>query len=420
MKDYCLSVSLGRFPMLLPVFIISIICLGGVKAEDPEIDISAIKYTNDLENGETVILVGNGKDYGTIYNYHVYDDDDDQYRNDNDDDDCNEQYCLPENWYNISFDDSSWNSSAAPFGNDDLDGISPGTIWQSDEGTDPGVLNDNIVIRHYFNYDKEDEILSATLKVVHNNYYVAYLNGHLIRNCYYYNYHDDCYENDPEYWKTNGDNFLTYDGSVESGPNPDWLVDGENLLAILAYDHCCYQESPAQWIDVELVINVQSWKENPIVLGDDLVLGIDFFNNEENNVTDLNVILEIEGTEFANQTIEIETNKTFEWIVEWKPDKLGEINVTAKVLNESLTRFIHVGYYAYNFSVDDDYRVGNTSELLTYNITISNEGDVDDNYTFQLFGAFNEWDVEFVPNVISLAPGETGIVKLEVTPDNGT
>ena len=66
--------------MLLPVFIISIIFLGGVKAEDPEIDISAIKYTNDLENGETVILVGNGKDYGTIYNYHVYDDDDDQYR----------------------------------------------------------------------------------------------------------------------------------------------------------------------------------------------------------------------------------------------------------------------------------------------------------------------------------------------------
>ena len=408
--------------MLLPIFIISLICLGGVKAEDPEIDISAIKYTNDLENGETVILVGNGKDYGTIYNYHVYDDDDDQYRNDGDDDDCDVQYCLPENWYNVSFDDSSWNSSAAPFGNDDLDGVSPGTIWQSGDGTDPGVLNDNIVIRHYFNYDKKDEILSATLKVVHNNYYVAYLNGQLIRNCYYYNYHDDCYENDPEYWKTNGDNFLTYDGSSESGPNPDWLVDGENLLAILAYDHCCYQESPAQWIDVELVINVQSWKENPIVLGDDLVLGIDFFNNEESNVTDLNVTLEIEGMEFASQTIEIETNKTFEWIVEWTPDKLGEINVTAKVLNESLTRFIHVGYYAYNFSVDDDYLVGNTSELLTYNITISNEGNVDDNYTFQLFGVpvADDWDVEFVPNIINLAPGETGTVKLEITPDNGT
>ena len=127
--------------------------------DTPDIDATSIKYTNDLENGETVILVGNGKDYGTIYNYHIYDDDDDQYRNDNDDDDCNEQYCLPDNWYTSDFDDSNWNSSAAPFGNDDLDGVTPGTIWQSEEGTDPGVLNDNIVIRHYFNYDKKDEIL---------------------------------------------------------------------------------------------------------------------------------------------------------------------------------------------------------------------------------------------------------------------
>ena len=61
--------SLLRLSIFVPIFVICVICLGGVKAEDPEIDISAIKYTNDLENGETVILVGNGKDYGTIYNY---------------------------------------------------------------------------------------------------------------------------------------------------------------------------------------------------------------------------------------------------------------------------------------------------------------------------------------------------------------
>ena len=34
------------------------ICLGGVKAEEPEIDISAIKYTNDFENGEAVNVGG--------------------------------------------------------------------------------------------------------------------------------------------------------------------------------------------------------------------------------------------------------------------------------------------------------------------------------------------------------------------------
>ena len=396
--------SLGRFSMLLPVFIISMICLGGVKAEDPEIDISAIKYTNDFENGDPVTIVFSGKDDATAYNYNFYDDDDD---------DCDQQSCIPENWYAVDFDDSNWNSSAAPFGNDELDGVSPGTIWETEDGG----LKDYLIIRHHFTYSNEYEVISATLNLAHNNYYVAYLNGNLIRDCDYYQNHDGCYEGDAAYW----DNVLTYDGSSESGPNPDWLVNGDNVLAILAID-ITYGQDTDQWIDVELVVNIQAWKENPIVLGDDLVLGIDFFNNEESNVNDLNVTLEIEGTEFANQTIEIEANKTYQWTIEWTPDRLGEFNVTAKVLNESLTRFIHVGYYAYNFSVDDDYLVGNTSELLTYNITISNEGDVDDNYTFQLFGVpvADDWDVEFVPNIINLAPGETATVKLEITPDNGT
>ena len=404
MKDYCHTVSLGRFSMLLPVFIISMICLGGVKAEDPEIDISAIKYTNDFENGDPITIVFSGKDDATAYNYNFYDDDDD---------DCDQQSCIPENWYAVDFDDSNWNSSAAPFGNDELDGVSPGTIWETEDGG----LKDYLIIRHHFTYSNEYEVISATLNLAHNNYYVAYLNGNLIRDCDYYQNHDGCYEGDAAYW----DNVLTYDGSSESGPNPDWLVNGDNVLAILAID-ITYGQDTDQWIDVELVVNIQAWKENPIVLGDDLVLGIDFFNNEESNVNDLNVTLEIEGTEFANQTIEIEANKTYQWTIEWTPDRLGEFNVTAKVLNESLTRIIHVGYYAYNFSVDDDYLVGNTSELLTYNITISNEGDVDDNYTFQLFGVpvADDWDVEFVPNIINLAPGETATVKLEITPDNGT
>ena len=395
---------LGRFSMLLPIFIISMICLGGVKAEDPEIDISAIKYTNDFENGDPITIVFSGKDDATAYNYNFYDDDDD---------DCDQQSCIPENWYAVDFDDSNWNSSAAPFGNDELDGVSPGTIWETEDGG----LKDYLIIRHHFTYSNEYEVISATLNLAHNNYYVAYLNGNLIRDCDYYQNHDGCYEGDAAYW----DNVLTYDGSSESGPNPDWLVNGDNVLAILAID-ITYGQDTDQWIDVELVVNIQAWKENPIVLGDDLVLGIDFFNNEESNVNDLNVTLEIEGTEFANQTIEIEANKTYQWTIEWTPDRLGEFNVTAKVLNESLTRFIHVGYYAYNFSVDDDYLVGNTSELLTYNITISNEGDVDDNYTFQLFGVpvADDWDVEFVPNIINLAPGETATVKLEITPDNGT
>ncbi len=372
--------------------------IGGANGDDADIDITALKYTNDFENGDPVTIVSSGKDDATAYNYNFYDDDDD---------DCDQQSCIPENWYAVDFDDSNWSLGAAPFGNDELDGVSPGTIWQTEEGG----LKDYLIIRHHFTYSGEYEALSATLNLAYNNYYTAYLNGNLIRSCGW-----GCGESDAEYWN----NELTYDGSSESGPNPDWLVEGENVLAILGIDSTWGGGDGEQWLDVELVVNVQAWKENPIVLGDNLVFGIDFFNYEENNVTDLNVTLEIEEVEFANQTIEIENNKTFEWRVEWTPDRLGEFNVTAKVLNESLTRFIHVGYYAYNFSVDDDYNVGNTSELLTYNITISNEGDVDDNYTFQIFGTYSAWDVDFVPSVINLAPGETGTVILEITPDNDT
>ena len=182
--------TLQHHLIFLVLTFFTILFIGNVEANEDNITISSIKYTNDLETGEEVILVGNGKDYGTIYNYKIYDDDDDQYRSNDDNDDCDVQNCLPPLWYTAEFDDSDWNRGAAPFGDEEMDGIIPGTIWESDEGSDPGVLNDNLVIRHYFNYTKEDNVLSATLKIVHNNYYVSYLNGELIRNCYYYNYHD--------------------------------------------------------------------------------------------------------------------------------------------------------------------------------------------------------------------------------------
>lgn len=403
------------FPL---VFFLAIILVGQVKGDEEDISISALKYTNDLETGEEVILIGNGKDYGTIYNYKMYDDDDDQYRSNDDNgnnDDCDVQNCLPQNWYTTDFDDSDWSKGAAPFGDEEMDGINPATIWESDEGSDPGVLNDNLVIRHYFNYTKEDNILSATLKIVHNNYYVAYLNGELIRNCYYYNYHDDCYENNPEYWKTNGDNFLTYDGSSESGPNPDWLIDGENLLAILVYDHCCYQGDPNQWIDAELVINVQSWKDKPIVLGDDLALGIDFFNNEEHNVTNINVSLEIDGELFANDTINILENETYEWLVEWTPTRLGTINLTAKVFDNAFTRSVHIGYYAYSLDFSSTQQATEIDKTIEYLFNITNEGDVNDNFTFYLNQIPNDWEYSFSPNIADLEPNESIEIKLNVT-----
>ena len=376
--------------LILAGIILALVSIGVASADEADIDITTIKYTNDFENGEAVNIVPSGKNESTEYSFRIFDDDDD----------------FPDDWEESSFDDSDWDLGSAPFGNKANDGVEPGTIWQSEHTDGSDGDNDYIIIRKNFTIEDTSAVLGGKIKSAYTNYYAVYLNGQQIQNCL--SYSGGCYEGEAEYWNK--------DISI----NINFFTEGNNTLVLVGRDSLWGGGDNTTWLDCELDLKVQSWKENPIVLGDDLVLGIDFFNNEESNVTNLNVTLEIEGTEFSNQTIEIENNKTFEWRVEWTPDRLGEFNVTAKVLNESLTRFIHIGYYAYNFSVDDNYNVGNTSELLTYNITISNEGDVNDNYTFQLFGAFNEWDVEFVPNVINLAPGETGTVKLEIIPDNGT
>ena len=376
--------------VLLFIIFITFILIGQVKADESSIDITSIKYTNDFENGEAVTIVQSGKNESTEYSFKIFDDDND----------------FPDNWEETSFDDSEWETGSAPFGNKANGGIEPGTIWQSEHTDGSDGDNDYIIIRKNFTIEDTSAVLGGKIKSAYTNYYAVYLNGQQIQNCL--SYSGGCYEGEAEYWNK--------DISI----NINLFTEGNNTLVLVGRDSLWGGGDNTTWLDCELDLKVQSWNEKPIVLGDDLVLGIDFFNNGESNVTNLNVTLEIEGTEFSNQTIEIENNKTFEWRVEWTPDRLGEFNVTAKVLNKSLTRFIHVGYYAYNFSVDDDYNVGNTSELLTYNITISNEGNVDDNYTFQIFGTYSSWEVDFVPSVINLSPGETGTVILEITPDNNT
>ena len=380
----------------LVIIFITFAIIGQVKAEDAEINISSIKYTNDLENGELVTLVSSGKDNATSYKYKLYDDDDD---------DCDTQSCLPVNWYASDYDDSDWNINATPFGNDELNGLEPNTIWQTEDG-----LGDYLVIRHYFTYEKPEEVLSATLSIAHNNYYMAYLNGNLIRDCSWYQNHDGCYEGDADYWN----NVLTYDGNQYSGPNPDWLIDGENVLVILGID-ITWGGDTDQWLDVELAINVPSWKNTPIILGDELVLRIDYFNYGENNETNVTISLDIDGIFFSNKTIDIEKNQTYEWLVDWTPERLGDINVTAKVLNTTLTRPIHIGYYAYSIDFLKIHKTSNIDETVTFQFNITNDGDVNDNFTFYLYNIPNDWDYTFSPNIASLSPNESMDVKLNIT-----
>ena len=380
----------------LLVFSLAIVLVGLAEGNEENITISSIKYTNDLENGELITLVSNGKDNATLHKYNLFDDDDD---------DCDFQNCLPENWYAPDFDDSEWGMNATPFGNEEIGGVNPNTIWQSEDGND-----DYLVVRHYFNYEKPDEVLSSTFKIAHNNYYMAYLNGNLIRDCSWYQNHDGCYEDDPDYWN----NVLTYDGSQHSGPNPDWLVEGENVLVVLVID-ITWGGDTEQWLDFELAINVPSWKDVPVVLGDDLALRIEYRNQGENNETNVNISLNIDDIPFSNKTITIENNQTYEWIISWTPTRLGEINLTAVVSNKTLTRSIHIGFYAYSLDFNNNQKTANIKENIEYHFNITNEGDVNDNFTFGLTNIPNDWSYEFSPNVASLIPNETENIILNIT-----
>ena len=64
--------------ILISVILLFILLLvGNVNADETDIDISSIRYTNDFVNGEPITLIGSGRDVGTEYKYNLYDDDDD-------------------------------------------------------------------------------------------------------------------------------------------------------------------------------------------------------------------------------------------------------------------------------------------------------------------------------------------------------
>ena len=396
------------FAVLVFAFLLSL-AASNASSEEADLVITSLDYTNDFETGDPVTIVQSGRDADTVYKYNFYDDDDD---------DCDEQSCIPENWYAKNFDDALWDSGAAPFGNNDQAGASPGTIWQTED-----TLNDHVIIRHHFTYNNEYDTISATLNLAYNNYYIAYLNGNLIRNCYSYQNNNNCYEGDAAYWN----NELTYNGGSQSGPNPDWLVEGDNVLAILGRDNTGWNPDGEQWLDVELVVNVQAWRESPIVLGDDLWLRVITSNVGNENASSFNITLAVEGTELGNVTItELAPNATAVNIFYWTPEALGDFTLTATADadadvsesnedNNTLERTLHVGYYAWNASLDRVAASANMSETVVFALNVTNTGDVEDNFTISVAGVPNGWGLALQPRVLHLQPGESAICNISLT-----
>ena len=358
---------------------------GYTAADDSDVVVNSIKYTNDFENGEAITLVESGRDEGTEYRYRIFDNDED----------------FPDDWKETIFDDGEWDVGNAPFGNKQNEGINPGTIWQSEDAGGNDGNKDFIILRKNFVIEDVSVILSGTIKSAYTNYYAVFLNGQEIEDCL--NYSGYCYEGDAEYWNKD----IDIDTNV--------FIDGNNTLVLVGRDSLWQGGDNTTWLDGELDIRVQTWKDVPIILGDELIIKVDFFNGDVENKTELNVTLEFEDTETAYETIDIEKNGTYEWNVAWTPSRLGTHNLTATILDQSLTKTIHVGYYAYSINFSSSYETSELDEITQFQFTVKNEGDVNDNFSFYLTGIPSDWQYTFFPSVADLEPNKTANVILNVT-----
>ena len=86
---------------------------------------------------------------------------------------------FPDNFYENEFDYTEWHTGSAPFGNDDLRGIEPNSIWETNDEN-----YTHISARHLFDYNESLDFSELRFKIAHDNYYRAYLNGNLIRDCF--------------------------------------------------------------------------------------------------------------------------------------------------------------------------------------------------------------------------------------------
>ena len=131
-------------------------------ADDPDVVVNTIKYTNDFENGEAITVVHSGKDGGTEYRYRIFNDDDD----------------FPDNWQEITFNVDEWDVGNAPFGNKQNEGINPGTIWQSEDAGGNDGNNDYIILRKDFVV--EDVSVKTELVVLSNKLFPLNCKGCVI------------------------------------------------------------------------------------------------------------------------------------------------------------------------------------------------------------------------------------------------
>ena len=244
---------------------------------------------------------------------------------------------FPPTFYEFNYPDNNWSIGAAPFGDDNLDGNEPNTIWQTDDSN-----YTYLTLRKEFNYSGDLNFSEIRINLAYDNYYKVYLNENLIGDCLEWSW--SCY-GEGEYWEESI-NF-----------NKSWLVNGQNLISIAGRDETYQGGNNQQWFDLELeAVNAKSslWsfedKYQKLTLAVnksyefDILLPIDFKEVNEGEYTFTIWILNQGNTE-DSYNISVSLNDTQNFKIESYHDNLqiqygSDANIELKIsLTESIREF---------------------------------------------------------------------------------
>ncbi|HJM81694.1 MAG TPA: hypothetical protein QF397_02940, partial [Candidatus Poseidoniia archaeon] len=337
---------------------------------DPFVD--EVLYSSSSVEENTIIL--SGRENATYYRYLIIDDYDDS----------------PENWSQPGFNDSGWVIGAAPFGDREYNNVNPNTDWDT-TGSSP--YNDDIIlIRHKFQLS--GVVNSAEINVAFANYCTPFLNGNLIYSERGGNSHG------MEYWNDDG---------TETIPST-MFNDGENVLAVYGRDYVYGSGNQnRQWLDLQMTAQVFKATNDPIILGDTVLVAINGGNHGNSsadnftiNVTANNTLVEA----FFFETMAADSSSSL-WMA-WTPELVGlnqlDVQISCdcndtNLSNNLFTMNLTTLTYSLEASFDDGIIIVNGSRMVDFSIEVQNTGDLVDNVSLTPSESmFGNWNIEFTPN----------------------
>ena len=388
-----------RVQILLLVATVTALLFAVPGSGEADLQALSLEYGYDLVEGEVPItLVESGLDNGTMFRFLILDD----YSE------------APENWSQPWFNDSNWSLGAAPFGDREYNNVNPNTIWDT-SGESP-FENDALLIRHSFDLPA-GTIVSAEIDVAFANYCTPFLNGNLIYSERGGNSHG------MEYWNDDGTESLA----------PELFNSTDNVLAVYARDYVYGSGGQnRQWIDLQITGGIDAplnTTTGPVTMGDQLTLVLNVGNGGNSSAELVTVKLQADGETVWQQflpSFAANTNATI--LVDWTPQRLGDILLNLSIssesnesnyLNNSFETLLHIHHWEYMLEYSGGVPLVNSSGTASFNVTVRNTGDLADVLTFTTSEKPQGWGIDFHPEWMELAPGESRELLLNVSVPEG-